>query len=79
MTTDITDIEIVRKIKRLETSIKRKRQILTIKETYINNLSAFQIYDTVRVECHRVNDDVSRLMFSIGMEEQTLERLRKEV
>lgn len=76
---NIVDLTVVRKINGLVESIKTKRRILKIKEDYLNKLSEFQNYDTIRVECHKIHDDNMKLSFSIGMYEQTLERLRKEV
>lgn len=76
---NVVDLTTVRKIKGLEKSIFVKKQILRIKEDYLNRLSQFQQYDSIRIECHKLNDVIMKMTFSIGMYEQTLERLRKEV
>lgn len=76
---NVVYLDTIRKIKGLEESIKTKRQILRIKRDYLNKLSVFQRYDSIRIECHKLDDTITRMMFSIGMHEQTLERLRKEV
>lgn len=72
-------LDTIRKIKGLERSIKAKREILAIKDEYLYKLSRFTNYDSIRIECHRVDEDNTRLLYSIGLNEVALERLRKEV
>lgn len=76
---NVVYLTVLRKIKGLEETIKNKRNLLKVKEDYLNQLSKFQYYDTIRIECHKLYDDNTRLLFNIGMHEQALENLRKEL
>lgn len=79
MVSNVINLTAVRKIKQLEQSVKDYKAILTIKQTYLNNLSQFRHYDTIRNDFAETYDAVTQLMFKIGLYEKKLEHLRKEV
>lgn len=79
VTNNVVSLDTVRKIKRLERSIIEKRNILKIREEYLNKLSVFQKYDTIRIECHELDRSNTELEITIGIMESKLITLQKEL
>jgi hypothetical protein len=76
---NLVNLDVLRKIKGLERSIKEKREILSIREEYLNKLSRFQKYDTIRIECHELDRSIFDLSITIGIMESKLIKLEKEL
>lgn len=71
--------ELRKKIEGLQKSISEKRRILEIREDYLNKLSGFQKYDTIRIECHDLFQKNLDLSMSIGIMEMKLTKFEKEL
>lgn len=83
---NITELEPVRKIKKIkrqiksiEQSIKEYTELRNLKQNYLNTLQKYKFIITINKECHQIHSDIIEFEATLGMMLGHLERLKKEL